>query len=86
MRYTLSSVLEALEVLYSVGYTSICVDDFLCLFCEANNLDVQRESRQIGNILRVLDKQNKISIKNDEINLWGMLSSNLRLVINDSVI
>ena len=77
------SVKTALEVLYSQGYTSISISYFLYLFCEKYNVDMERENRRIRGMLEVLRKNGKIRITDeDEIVMWNMLTTNIRLVIN----
>lgn len=83
MKYTFRSILQALESYYAVGYTSVDVDSFIDAFCLHHNLQREREERRIYGILDVLEKQKKIERKEDKIELWNMVSANLRLVIND---
>lgn len=82
MRYDLLSVKTALEVLYSQGYTSISIHYFLYLFCEKYNVDMERENRRIRGMLDLLSRKGKISIDGEEIVMWNMLTTNIRLVIN----
>ncbi len=84
MKYTFKSILQSLESYYGTGYTSIGIDSFIDSFCEHHNLQREREERRIKGILDVLVKQGRIERTEDEIKLWNMFSSNLRLVINDT--
>ncbi len=83
MKYDLLSVKTALEVLYAQGYTRISIHYFLYLFCEKYGVDMERENRRIRSMLDLLHRKDKISITDeDEIVMWNMLTTNIRLVIN----
>ena len=83
MKYDLLSVKTALEVLYAQGYTTISIHYFLYLFCEKYNVHMERENRRIRGMLDLLSRKGKISITDeDEIVMWNLLTSNLRLIIN----
>ena len=82
MKYDLLSVKTALEVLYSQGYKEIALQDFLILFCEKYDLSLDIEKRKILSMLRVLERNGKITMQNSNVRMWNMLSSNLRLIIN----
>lgn len=76
------SVKTALEVLYAQGYTRISIHYFLYLFCEKYNVDMERENRRIRGMLDLLSRKGKINIDGEEIVMWNMLTTNIRLVIN----
>lgn len=80
--YDLLSVKTALETLYAQGYKEISLQEFLILFCEKYDLSLDDEKRKILSMLRVLERNNVVTMKNKELRMWNMLSSNLRLIIN----
>ena len=80
-RFDLLSVKTALEVLYAQGYTELPLPDFIRVFSEKYDLSEDDDGR-VRSMLTVLQRNNVIELEDGMIQMWNMLSSNLRLIIN----
>lgn len=75
------SVKTALEVLYAQGYTELSLPDFIQLFGEKYDLS-ENDEKKVRSMLRVLQQNNVIELEDGKIQMWNLLSSKLRLIIN----
>ena len=80
-RFDLLSVKTALEVLYAQGYTELPLPDFIRVFSEKYDLS-EDDAGRVRSMLTVLQRNNVIELEDGMIQMWNMLSSNLRLIIN----
>lgn len=75
------SVKTALEVLYAQGYTELPVTDFIRVFSEKYDLS-ENDEKKVRSMLSVLQRNNVIELEDGKIQMWNLLSSKLRLIIN----
>ena len=76
------SVKTALEVLYAQGYTELPLPEFIRVFSEKYDLSEEDDEKKVRSMLRVLQRNNVIEVEDRKIQMWNLLSSNLRLIIN----
>lgn len=81
MKYDILSVKEACECLYILEHNPCRIDFFIELFCKKYDVSRRLESVKIRGMLRLLERQGIVEIRDDCLYFHNTLTSNLRLKI-----